>query len=280
MPRRSRFRNTAGDARPLLLARGFLLDDRGEHDRVPRGRQRQVGRRSSHNSPDALRHRRAACARSAPYGGRHSCRNRYPAAARLPAAAGRHRRRARRVAHQRDDLGAGQALGDSQPVLDGLAAGQDLQRLRSRSRRRRTRIRRPSARCRARTAAPAASKADRIADHPLLGQQRGDRGRCSVCGGTSDGARLGERSGHGGLAIEPEPGAGRSRPASERRRTDSTPPRGETCDIEPLRALSAHLFSGQSHAAGTDARLIALDPALPKISEALVPPKPNEFDST
>ena len=199
----------AGDMRPLLLARGLLLDDRGEGHRLLRAGERQVrspflpqlGQGMGHRPAHPLDQLLAGVAIAVDIGvGQEFALGRG-----RPGIAVEHRR----VAQQGHDLGASQAFGDRQPVLDGLAAGDDVQGLQHADPGREF-VFPGLQRAAARRQPGDQLKHQPVADDALAGQQIGDAADAGMRR-HDQGARLAQRARALGLAVEPIAGAAEHR---------------------------------------------------------------------
>src|SRR5712691_4031113 len=127
-----------------------------------------------------------------------------------------------------------------------------------------------------------------VPDHPLLRQLRGDRGNPGM-GRDDQGARLAQRPPTFGIAIEPIPGCAQA--GNDDGGGNQTP--GQQAEkphhhtLGPLALIDAAASSSAAIGRPSGTRRPNRLPAdhrrefgPPKINDALVPPKPNEFDST
>ncbi len=209
--------------RPFLFARGLLLDDRGEDQRVLRARQRQIvaalapqlGEHMGHRAAHPIDQFLAGLAIAVDIGvGQQIALGRVRAGIAVER---------RRLAHQGHDLGAGQPLGDRQAMLDRLAGGDDLQGLQHADPRREF-VFAGFQRRAARRQAGDQAEHQPVADDAIVRQQIADRGDAGTRR-DDQGARLGQRTRALGLAVEPVAGGaehGNDNPGGDRAPGDKT----------------------------------------------------------
>ncbi len=218
---------TAAIRGPFVRPRRLTLDQRGENQHLLRVRQRQIGPPLVPGGLQRVRHRPLHAGEQGRGACRRSCRCRCQASARpreasVPVSPSR----AGAACTSATICGAGQPFGDGQPMLDGLAAGDDGGRRERHLSRPGTRIHRPTATIRCPRRWPPISNGSACRITPFCASNAATAAR-PVCGGMTTVHLLRQRTRRGDVLVEPPAGSpgdredrrdGEQRPAEQAKR--------------------------------------------------------------